>query len=61
MDWIGVYSPSNVDPKQTSVIKYKPTLSSASSGSTTWRLLNMRADCECFLSLLHNVVLLCWS
>jgi hypothetical protein len=48
-DWIGVYSPANVDIKNTSPVKYKwATVSDnylrTGSGSTTFRLLNMRSD-----------------
>lgn len=62
-DWIGVYSPSTADPRQTSVIKFKLTNSAQSSGSTTFRLINMRADYifAFFRNGMTSPVLAAWS
>lgn len=48
-DWIGVYSPSDVDVKTTSPVKYKWATKasdylSTGNGTLEFRLLNMRAD-----------------
>jgi hypothetical protein len=62
-DWIGVYSPSTADPRQTSVIKFKLTNSASGSGSTTFRLINMRADYifAFFRNGMTSPVLAAWS